>query len=122
MKSKLASLGQKLYYSAIANADVIIGNSSSGLYEAPTLKTPTVNIGDRQKGRLRADSIVDCDIEKAQIIAAIETALTIDCRDIVNPYGDGNASEKIIAILRQFAVREKLSGLLQKHFHWSTHE
>ena len=117
-----SSLGQQLYYSAIASADVVVGNSSSGLYEAPTLKTPTVNIGDRQKGRLRADSIVDCDIEKAQIIAAIETALTIDCRDIVNPYGDGNASEKIIAILRQFAVREKLSGLLQKHFHWSTHE
>ena len=118
----VSSMGQQAYYSAMALADVVVGNSSSGLYEAPTLKTPTVNIGDRQKGRLRALSVVDCDIDRAQIVAAIGTALTLDCSDIVNPYGDGHASEKIIAVLREFAHKDKLNKLVKKHFHWFAHE
>jgi UDP-N-acetylglucosamine 2-epimerase (non-hydrolysing)/GDP/UDP-N,N'-diacetylbacillosamine 2-epimerase (hydrolysing) len=115
-------MGQLAYYSAMALADVVVGNSSSGLYEAPTLKTPTVNIGDRQKGRLRALSVVDCDIDKEQIIAAIETALTLDCRNMVNPYGDGHACEKIMAVLREYSHKDKLSKLVKKHFYWTTHE
>ncbi|KPJ93290.1 MAG: UDP-N-acetylglucosamine 2-epimerase [Gammaproteobacteria bacterium SG8_11] len=116
----VTSMGQQLYYSAIAAADVVIGNSSSGLYEAPTLKTPTVNIGDRQKGRLRAHSVVDCGIDKEQILNAIEIALKMDCEDIVNPYGDGHASEKIMTTLREFADKNRLNGLLKKHFYGLT--
>lgn len=116
----VSSMGQQLYYSAIAYADVMIGNSSSGLYESPTFKTPTVNIGDRQKGRLRADSVVDCEISKNEIINAINTALTLDCRNTVNPYGDGQATEKILAILRQYHPKERLRGLLKKHFYSHT--
>jgi UDP-N-acetylglucosamine 2-epimerase (non-hydrolysing)/GDP/UDP-N,N'-diacetylbacillosamine 2-epimerase (hydrolysing) len=118
----VSSMGQQAYYSAMALADVVVGNSSSGLYEAPTLKTPTVNIGDRQKGRLRARSVVDCDIDREQIIAAIETALTLDCSDMVNPYGDGHASENIMAVLREFAHKDKLKKLVKKHFHCYAHE
>ena len=118
----VSSMGQKLYYSVMALANVVIGNSSSGLYEAPSLKTPTVNIGDRQKGRLRAHSVVDCDIEKDRIISAIETALKMDCSDIVNPYGDGHASDKIMAALRDYADKEKLRSLIVKHFYQYGHE
>ena len=113
----VSSLGQQMYYSVMALADVVIGNSSSGLYETPTLKTPAVNIGDRQKGRLRALSVLDCAIEQKQIVAAIGSALTMDCSDIVNPYGDGHATEKVMAVLRDYADKARLRGLLAKHFY-----
>jgi UDP-hydrolysing UDP-N-acetyl-D-glucosamine 2-epimerase len=118
----VTSLGQKLYYSTVALADAVIGNSSSGLYEAPTLKTPTVNIGERQKGRLRAASVINCDNDKEQIVDAINTALNMDCSVTTNPYGDGHASEKIIAVLREFANKSKLNSLLKKHFYGFPHE
>jgi UDP-N-acetylglucosamine 2-epimerase (non-hydrolysing)/GDP/UDP-N,N'-diacetylbacillosamine 2-epimerase (hydrolysing) len=113
----VSSLGQQQYYSVMAAADVVIGNSSSGLYEAPTLKTPTVNIGDRQKGRLRARSVLDCAIERNQIIDAIGTAMTKDCSNTANPYGDGHATAKIMAVLRDFANKDKLRRLVTKHFY-----
>jgi UDP-hydrolysing UDP-N-acetyl-D-glucosamine 2-epimerase len=117
----VASLGQQLYYSAIAHANVVIGNSSSGLYEAPTLKTATVNIGDRQKGRLRATSVVDCAIDTGKIIRAINAVLTMDCSEVVNPYGDGHATENIIKILKQYQDKTVLRSLVKKHFHTFTH-
>jgi UDP-hydrolysing UDP-N-acetyl-D-glucosamine 2-epimerase len=117
----VASLGQQLYYSAIALADVVIGNSSSGLYEAPTLKTPTVNIGERQKGRPRAASVLDCAVNAETMIHNIDTALTMDCSEVVNPYGDGHATERIMAVLGKYANRSALQGLIKKPFHAVNH-
>ena len=98
-----ASLGQLRYLSLLAQVDAMVGNSSSGLYEAPSFKKPAVNIGDRQKGRLMPDSIVSCAPMAAQISAAIDVALRMDCSGITNPYGDGQSAQRILAALRQFA-------------------
>jgi UDP-N-acetylglucosamine 2-epimerase (non-hydrolysing)/GDP/UDP-N,N'-diacetylbacillosamine 2-epimerase (hydrolysing) len=108
------SLGQTNYLSLMAHADAVVGNSSSGLYEAPTLKTPTVNIGDRQKGRLQASSVINCPAESTAIARAIHAAYQLDTRETANPYGNGDASAKIIAVLESL---EDPSTLLQKHFH-----
>lgn len=107
------SLGQTNYLSLIAHADAVVGNSSSGLYEAPTLKTPTVNIGDRQKGRLQASSVIHCPAEAHAIADAIRRAFDLDTNATVNPYGDGNASAKIITVLESL---ENPAALLQKRF------
>lgn len=108
------SLGQTNYLSLMRHADAVVGNSSSGLYEAPTLKTPTVNIGDRQKGRLQASSVINCPATAAAIGNAIRRAYQLDTRETVNPYGNGDAAVKIVAILESL---ENPSSLLQKHFH-----
>lgn len=94
------SLGSQRYFSALEHADVVIGNSSSGLYEAPSFGIPTVNIGDRQARRLRASSVIDCPATAPAVRQAIAEALQCG-RDpaTVNPYGDGRAAEKIVAIL-----------------------
>jgi len=108
------SLGHELYLTALAHARIVIGNSSSGLYEAPSFRIPTVNIGDRQRGRLRADSVVDCGSEASEIGAAIRTALELDCSAVVNPYGDGRASERIVGVLAGLGDPRRL---LKKTFH-----
>lgn len=108
------SLGQLRYLSAMAQVDAVVGNSSSGLYEAPSLKKPTVNIGDRQKGRLQADSVLNCGVSAGEIAATIREAMTHDCSATVNPYGDGNSSERIVKLLRE--VRDP-KELLKKHFY-----
>jgi UDP-N-acetylglucosamine 2-epimerase (non-hydrolysing)/GDP/UDP-N,N'-diacetylbacillosamine 2-epimerase (hydrolysing) len=95
------SLGNQRYYSLISAVDAIVGNSSSGLYEVPSFGKPTVNIGDRQKGRLRAASVIDCAPERTAIRAAIDTAYTLDCGNIINPYGDGHSVQRILAVLRK---------------------
>ncbi|OGW33618.1 MAG: UDP-N-acetyl-D-glucosamine 2-epimerase, UDP-hydrolysing [Nitrospirae bacterium GWC2_56_14] len=110
------SLGQLRYFSAIAQVDAVVGNSSSGLYEVPSFKKPTVNIGDRQKGRLQASSVINCRPEAADIERAIREAYHRDCSAAVNPYGDGNSSSRIFAVLKQFP---DLQALLKKHFHGS---
>jgi UDP-hydrolysing UDP-N-acetyl-D-glucosamine 2-epimerase len=107
------SLGQLRYLSTMAHVDMVVGNSSSGLYEAPSFKKPTVNVGDRQKGRMRADSVIDCPVEREAIAAAIERAWHKDCSAAVNPYGDGHSAERIVEVLR--AV-ENPKSLLMKHF------
>ena len=107
------SLGQVKYLSAMAQAAVVVGNSSSGLYEAPTLKRPSVNIGDRQKGRLMADSVVSCPPRADAIAAAIERALALDCTGTVNPYGDGNSAGRIV---ERLAALERPRDLLRKRF------
>jgi UDP-N-acetylglucosamine 2-epimerase (non-hydrolysing)/GDP/UDP-N,N'-diacetylbacillosamine 2-epimerase (hydrolysing) len=106
-------LGQMLYLSTIAQVDAVVGNSSSGLYEVPSFKKPTVNIGDRQKGRLQASSVINCKPESADIARAINEALTKDCASAANPYGDGNSVQKIVAALKSI-LDYKL--LLKKHF------
>lgn len=108
------SLGQQRYLSAIHHVNAVIGNSSSGLYEVPAFKKPTINIGDRQKGRLKSSSVIDCPPEKEAIIEAIQMGLQQDWSEVESMYGDGGASEKIIAILKQQKAYETL---LQKHFY-----
>ena len=89
----------KNYLSLMRHAEFVIGNSSSGICETPSFHIPTVNIGDRQKGRLRAGSIIDCDDDEGSIVRAIDRALSNDfrviCKNSISPYGDGTASTKI---------------------------
>ena len=97
------TLGSRRYFSALAYSDVVIGNSSSGLYEAPSFKVPTVNIGDRQKGRPRAASVIDCPPDPDAVARAIADALRLDCADAVNPYGDGHAAARIADVITGIA-------------------
>lgn len=94
----VASLGEK-YFSAIRHMDIIIGNSSSGLIEVPFFKKPTVNIGDRQKGRLRGPSVLDCACNRDEIAKTIQKALLVsenaDDYTFLSPYGTAGASVKI---------------------------
>jgi UDP-N-acetylglucosamine 2-epimerase (non-hydrolysing)/GDP/UDP-N,N'-diacetylbacillosamine 2-epimerase (hydrolysing) len=108
-----ASLGQQRYLSLMAHADAVVGNSSSGLYEAPSLKVPTVNIGDRQKGRLAASSVVQCAPVAGDIAASIYRAFALDCSATVNPYGDGDSARRIVA---QLAAVADPRALLRKRF------
>lgn len=114
------SLGQRRYLSLMREADVIIGNSSSGLTEAPALKKATVNIGDRQKGRLKASSIIDVSEEKKLIVAAINKALSEGFRAGLSSteslYGSGNVSRRIKGTLKTSAL------LTQKVFFDIEHE
>lgn len=109
-----ASLGQTRYLSLMAQCDAVVGNSSSGLYEAPSLGAPTVDVGDRQKGRLAAASVLHARAEAGAVAAAIEAALALDCSAVVNPYGDGRSAPRIVEILSQAPAREVL---LAKRFH-----
>lgn len=95
-----SSLGQTRYFSLIRQMDAVVGNSSSGLYEVPSFHRPTVNIGDRQKGRLSASSVINCVPQKEEILKAIRKALEMDCSAAVNPYGTGNSAEKIAEVLK----------------------
>ncbi len=107
------SLGQQRYYSLVALADAVVGNSSSGLYEAPSLGTPTVNIGSRQDGRPRAASVIDCPAQAEAIVEAIHAACRLDMAGVENPYGDGHAAERILAVLHGPWSRE---ALIHKRF------
>lgn len=94
------SLGRTRYLNALKYADFVLGNSSSGILEAPALGTPTVNIGDRQKGRIMAETVITCGDESYAIIKGIECALKT--RHISSRiYGDGTASRQIVAIIKQ---------------------
>lgn len=108
-----ASLGQHRYLSVLNAVDAVVGNSSSGILEAPSLRTPTVNIGDRQKGRPQAASVINCGYSADDIVSAVHRAFELDCRAVTNPYGDGHASEKIVAILKKIDDPQKL---IKKHF------
>ena len=108
-----SSLGQVIYLSLMAQVDAVVGNSSSGLYEMPSFKKATVNIGDRQKGRHRAASVIDCAPKAADITCAMREAFTLDCSATVNPYGDGDSAARIKNHLKAIA---KPAALLQKHF------
>ena len=101
----VSSLGQLRYLSAMKYSSMVIGNSSSGIIEAPSFKVPTVNIGSRQKGIIKARSVIDCEVKKDEIILAINKALDLkflrSIKDIENAYGDGESSEKIIVNLKK---------------------
>lgn len=111
------SMGSQLYLSALRQVDAVAGNSSSGIIEAPAFKIGTINIGDRQKGRLYADSVIHCLPEQSAIRAAFERVFSAGFRErlasVENPYGNGGASGKIVAVLKQYP----LEGLLKKQFY-----
>lgn len=96
-----SSLGVLRYLSLVKYSLLVLGNSSSGIIEVPALGVPTVNIGDRQKGRLRCDSIIDCNSDRQSIITAMQLALSPKFREkskrVISPFGDGNAARKIAA-------------------------
>ena len=95
------SLGVRRYLSLMKFAEVILGNSSSGIIEAPSFHVPTVNIGDRQRGRLKAGNIIDCGTKAEDIVLAIKQAMSVEfrnlCAGVNSPYGDGHAAERIAA-------------------------
>jgi len=105
-----ASLGQLRYLSLMRQVQVVIGNSSSGIIEAPTFGAATVNIGDRQKGRLRAQSVIDCAPERLSIEHAIAQALEPAFQSLLptmeNPYGAGDASGRMLAVLHSVNLAE----------------
>lgn len=111
------SLGYRRYLSLMRLASAVVGNSSSGIIEAPALHVPTVNIGPRQRGRLRAESVIDCAPDRAAIAAAMARALTPDFQKLArtsrSPLGQGGASAAIARALRDWP----LDGLLMKSFH-----
>ena len=112
-----SSLGQARYFSCLAQVDAVVGNSSSGLTEAPTFKIATINIGDRQLGRLRAQSVIDCSPTRESIADALATAYSpafqAKLSAAVNPYGDGGAASAIVKTLER-CVGETT---LKKAFH-----
>ena len=112
-----ASLGQLRYLSAIKFVDIVLGNSSSGLLEVPSFKKATINIGDRQKGRARASSVIDVRPDRKEILTAIKRAYSKEfeqiLKDTINPYDGGNPSKKMVKILQE----TKLDGILKKKFY-----
>jgi len=113
-----ASLGQQLYLSTLAEVNAVVGNSSSGLIEAPAFGKGTVNIGRRQDGRLRAKSVVDCKAHRSDIADAIERVLDPSFQAKItgqqNPYGSGGASAKTVSIIEKWFNHETS---ISKRFH-----
>jgi GDP/UDP-N,N'-diacetylbacillosamine 2-epimerase (hydrolysing) len=112
-----SSLGQLRYLSCIRHVDGVVGNSSSGLTEVPTFGKGTINIGDRQRGRLKAPSVIDCNPEQRSISAALQRLYSQEFQSLLktvrNPYGEGGASEKVVQVLRD----QPLESILKKPFH-----
>jgi UDP-N-acetylglucosamine 2-epimerase (non-hydrolysing)/GDP/UDP-N,N'-diacetylbacillosamine 2-epimerase (hydrolysing) len=110
------SLGQRRYLAAMREADCVIGNSSSGLLEAPAMGTPTVNVGNRQRGRLRAPAVIDCAETRAAIQDAIERSLSPAIKAVADrketPYGTPGAARRIASVLREYP----LADVLMKRF------
>ena len=108
------SLGQQIYYSLIKISDGVIGNSSSGITEVPTFGKATINIGNRQKGRLAAPSVINVEAKKELIVTAIKNILANDFSKTVSPYGQGNTSKKIVEILENIKIDK--NNLKKKFF------
>jgi UDP-hydrolysing UDP-N-acetyl-D-glucosamine 2-epimerase len=108
------ALGPRRFHSILRQVQVMVGNSSSGLYEAPTFNIPAVNVGDRQAGRLRATSVIDVAVQREAIRSAIHRALETTWSETVNPYGDGHATQQIMAVLRGISNPR---SLLRKQFY-----
>ena len=111
------SLGQLIYLSCLSQVDGVVGNSSSGLLEAPSFKKGTINIGDRQRGRLQAKSIINCESKHSSIELAFKKLYSNEfqnkLRSTVNPYGEGGASEKILRSIKTVSLDE----ILKKRFY-----
>ncbi len=111
------SLGQLRYLSCVAHADGVIGNSSSGLAEVPSFRKGTVNVGDRQRGRLQAASVINCEPTRQSIAAALERLYSAGFQGglsgVRNPYGEGGASEKVVETIKYYAI----DGIAKKVFY-----
>ena len=111
------SLGQFKYLSLLNYVDGVVGNSSSGLIEVPSFNIGTLNIGDRQKGRIRSKSVIDCDITTDNIRSGLNKLYQINLQESIqsvdNPYDGGETSTKIINILNEYS----LENILKKHFY-----
>jgi GDP/UDP-N,N'-diacetylbacillosamine 2-epimerase (hydrolysing) len=111
------SMGALNYLSALQFVDVVVGNSSSGLLEAPSFNIATIDIGDRQKGRIKADSVISCSPTQENIRSAFDKSYSEDFQNIVdntkNPYGNGGASKIVVDIIKDF----DLNGILKKIFY-----
>ena len=112
-----SSLGQLRYLSALKYVDAVIGNSSSGLIETPSFKIGAINIGDRQKGRIKANNVIDCLPSKASIKNAFERLYSKEFQSAIkncdNPFGDGHSSKNMVKVLKN----QKLDNILKKSFH-----
>jgi len=117
------NLGTQGYFSMMAFAAAMVGNSSSGIVEAASLKLPVVNIGTRQQGRIRGENVLDVGYSHAEICAAIAKAVSPEFRagldDLVNPYGDGSAAEKIVKKLKETKLGNEL--LVKRFCDWRWH-
>ena len=113
------SLGQKRYLSALKYCRIVIGNSSSGIIEAPSFGKPIINIGDRHKGRICADSVIHCGYTQQEIQQAMETALTEEfenkARNCRNPYEKENTAANIISVIKDYLLNDKIK--LKKGFY-----
>lgn len=113
------SMGSLRYLSAIKYSDVVIGNSSSGIVEVPSFNKPTINIGDRQKGRIQAKSIINCEPIQLEIETAIKKSLSKQfiesIKGMKNPYGDGEVSSKIIYYIKMYLYEKDID--LKKKFY-----
>ena len=106
------SLGRVNYLSVLSHVDCILGNSSSGILEAPTFNIATINIGDRQEGRIRARSVINCQPKSASIVKSINLVYKKKFREKIkknfNPYGNGNASDKIVKLIKKIKIPNDL--------------
>jgi GDP/UDP-N,N'-diacetylbacillosamine 2-epimerase (hydrolysing) len=113
-----STLGRRMYHSILKQVDGVVGNSSSGILEAPTFRVGTVNVGTRQLGRVQAESIINCTTDKHSIVFAINKLYSPKFRarlsSIKNPYGKGGASDKVLKTILQ---EENLQDLIFKSFH-----
>ena len=111
------SLGQLRYLSALQYIDAVVGNSSSGLLEAPSFKIATINIGDRQKGRVKASSVIDCKPDKIEILKVIDKIYSKEfqekLKNVQNPYGENCPSKQIVEVLKNV----NLGNILKKSFY-----
>ena len=109
-------MGQLNYLSCIQFVDAVIGNSSSGLIEVPSFNKPTINIGDRQMGRIKSNTVIQCDPNQKSISNAIEIALSkkfkLVLKNSTNPYDNGNSSEKIVKTLKNISLK----NIIKKNF------
>lgn len=116
----LDNLGTRGYFSLMRYAAAMVGNSSSGLIEAPSFELPVVNIGTRQAGRVRAANVIDVDTERAAMLAGIRRAVSPEfragLRGLINPYGDGTAAEKIVARLKSVELDRRL--IMKRFVDW----
>lgn len=115
------ALGAQRYWSLLRHANVMLGNSSSGLIETPLFELPTINVGERQKGRLRGANVIDVPVDTRAISEALHCALSpsfvASLRGMESPYGDGSATARIMALLRPLSLS---TALLRKRFHMCT--
>lgn len=113
------SLGVVRYLSLMKSAEFVLGNSSSGIIETPSFGIPTINIGDRQRGRLQSESIINCSTDCESIEAAIQKAMDSEfkkiCKSVISPYGDGHAAENIASKIVEVVSKDEID--LKKKFY-----